>query len=369
MTAPPPPDLQPLGPLRSWFRRHFSDIEVLLLLGLLVIGTAVLLLAGQILAPVIAAIVIAYLLDAAVVALERLKMPRLPAVVLVWVLFLTFMLALLLVLLPLLLGQVGELAQMLPSIFQDLQARLLALPEYYPDLVGEEQAEEMVRRLQAEVILIGQRLFGYSIALLPTLVTIGVYLILLPLLVFFFLKDKHAILGLFGSLLPRQRTLAASVWTDVNRRVGGYVRGKLYEIIIVGAVSYPVFVWVGLDFAALLAAATAFSVLIPYVGAAVATIPVALVGFAQWGAGEQLMWALIAYAIIQLLDGNVLAPLLLSGTMDLHPITIIVAILFFGAIWGFWGVFFAVPLAALGQAVFKAWPREQPPPPEAPAEP
>lgn len=353
----PESNSEPLGPLRKWFRRHFSDVEVLVLTGLLLVGLGVLLIAGHVLAPVIASIVVAYLLDAAVVALERAKVPRLPAVVFVWFVFLGFMLALLLVLLPLLLGQVGELAQMLPSIFQDAQARLLALPEYYPELVGEEQAQEMVRRLNAEVILIGQRLFGFSIALLPTLVTIGVYLILLPLLVFFFLKDKHAIIDLFASLLPRQRQLVGTVWHDVNRRVGGYVRGKLYEILIVGAVSYPAFVWVGLDFAALLAAATAFSVLVPYIGVVVAAIPVALVGFGQWGAGDELMWAMIAYTVIQLIDGNILAPLLLSGTMDLHPITIVVAILVFGAVWGFWGVFFAVPLAALAQAVFNAWPR------------
>lgn len=351
-------DSEPLGPLKRWFRYHFSDVEVLVLLGVLIAGLAVLIFAGQILAPVIASIVIAYLLDAAVVALERVHVRRLLAVVVVWFLFLALMIVVLFVLLPLLIGQVADLAQQLPSIFQGVQARLLALPHYYPELVGEEQAQEMVRRLQGEVILYGQRLFAYSMTLLPGLVTFGVYLILLPVLVFFFLKDKHAILGLFRSMLPPERRLAGQVWSDVNAKVGGYVRGKLYEIVVVAAVSYPAFLLIGLDFAALLAAATALSVLVPYVGVAVAALPVGLVGFAQWGAGEELLWALGVYAVIQLLDGNVLAPLLLSGTMNLHPITIIVAILFFGAIWGFWGVFFAVPLAALLQAVFKAWPRK-----------
>lgn len=354
----PETEPQPLGPLREWFRRHFSDVEVLLLSALLVIGLAVLIFAGQILAPVIGSIVIAYLLDAAVTGMTRLGARRLLAVVIVWLLFLGLMVGVLFVLLPLLIGQIADLAQQLPSIFQGVQARLLALPQVYPELVGQEQAEEMVRRLQDEVILIGQRLFGYSMTLLPGLVTFGVYLILLPVLVFFFLKDKPAILGLFASVLPPERRLVDKVWIDVNDSVGGYVRGKLYEIVIIGAVSYPAFLLLGLDFAALLAVGTALSVLVPYVGVAVAAIPVGLVAFAQWGAGDQLLWALGVYSVIQLIDGNILAPLLLSGTMNLHPITIIVAILFFGAIWGFWGVFFAVPLAALLQAVFKAWPRD-----------
>jgi putative permease len=63
-----------------------------------------------------------------------------------------------------------------------------------------------------------------------------------------------------------------------------------------------------------------------------------------------------AYLVIQALDGNVLVPLLFSEVVNLHPIAIIVAILVFGGLWGFWGVFFAIPLATLVQAVLKAWP-------------
>jgi putative permease len=66
---------------------------------------------------------------------------------------------------------------------------------------------------------------------------------------------------------------------------------------------------------------------------------------------------MIAYAIIQALDGNVLVPLLFSEALNLHPVAIIVAILVFGGLWGFWGIFFAIPLATVVQAVLKAWPR------------
>jgi putative permease len=65
---------------------------------------------------------------------------------------------------------------------------------------------------------------------------------------------------------------------------------------------------------------------------------------------------MIAYAIIQALDGNVLVPLLFSEALDLHPVAIIVSILVFGGLWGFWGIFFAIPLATVVQAVLKALP-------------
>jgi putative permease len=106
-------------------------------------------------------------------------------------------------------------------------------------------------------------------------------------------------------------------------------------------------------------------VIIPYVGAAVVTVPVGLVAYFQWGWGAQFGWVLFAYGVIQALDGYLLVPLLFSEVVDLHPVAIIIAILVFGGLWGFWGVFFAIPLATLVQAVLNAWPkkrREEAPP-------
>lgn len=69
------------------------------------------------------------------------------------------------------------------------------------------------------------------------------------------------------------------------------------------------------------------------------------------------MYLMIAYGIIQALDGNVLVPLLFSEAVNLHPVAIIVAVLVFGGLWGFWGVFFAIPLATLIKAILNAWPK------------
>ena len=99
------------------------------------------------------------------------------------------------------------------------------------------------------------------------------------------------------------------------------------------------------------------SVLIPFVGAAVVTIPVFAVAVIQFGWSWDLGAVMGAYAVIQFLDGNILVPLLFSEVVDLHPITIIVAVLAFGGVWGVWGVFFAIPLATLIKAIYRAWPR------------
>lgn len=343
--------------VRSWFRRHFSDPQVIILAVLLVAMFAVLALVGRILAPVIAGVVIAYLLEETIAPLVRRGLPRAAAVPVVFVLFVAVLLGLFLVLIPLLLGQVAQLAQQLPVMVAMLREQLLKLPDIYPDLVGPQQAVELVDRLRLEMLGLGQRLLAYSVTWLPTLATLGVYIVLVPMLVFFFLKDKALILGWMAEYLPADRPLADRVWREVNAKVGGYVRGKLYEIVIVAGVSYGVFVALGLQFAALLATATGLSVLVPYVGALVVAVPVALVGYFQFGAGDDLLWVAGAYLVIQALDGNVLAPVLLAETVNLHPNAVIVAILVFGGLWGFWGVFFAVPLASLVQAVIEAWPR------------
>ncbi len=143
----------------------------------------------------------------------------------------------------------------------------------------------------------------------------------------------------------------------MHRQLQNYVGGKALEIFIVAVVTYVTFTLIDLQYALLLAVITGFSVLIPYIGAAVVTLPVAVVAVLQWGFTGDTGVALAAYAVIQALDGNVLVPFVFSEVVDIHPIAIIVAILFFGGIWGFWGVFFAIPLAVLVQAVLGSWPR------------
>ena len=94
-----------------------------------------------------------------------------------------------------------------------------------------------------------------------------------------------------------------------------------------------------------------------FIGAAIVTLPVFVIAVLQFGWSLDLGWVMLAYAIIQFLDGNVLVPLLFSEAVDLHPITIIVAVLAFGGLWGLWGVFFAIPLATLIKAIYVAWPQ------------
>jgi putative permease len=149
-----------------------------------------------------------------------------------------------------------------------------------------------------------------------------------------------------------------AIWSEMDMQFANYVRGKAIEILIVGLASLLAFLILDLNYAALLALLVGLSVLIPYIGATVVTLPVLLVGYMQWGWGLDFFWLFIVYGAIQFVDGNLLVPLLFSEVVNLHPVSIIIAVLLFGGIWGFWGVFFAIPLATLVKAVYNAWPRK-----------
>ncbi len=349
--------------LRAWFNRNFSNPQTVILTLFLLGGFVVVFYMGSMLAPLLAAVVIAYLLEAIVQVMERCSMPRLPVVILVFLLFIVVFLFLMLWLVPMLSRQVAQLAQDLPRHIDAGQKLLMRLPEMYPQLFTEEQVRDIVNSLRIELAGLGQSLLALSLAWIPSLIALAVYLILVPMMVFFFLKDKSQIVAWMGSYLPRQRELTTSVWREVDLQIGNYIRGKFTEILIIGGASYITFVLMGLNYAALLGALVGLSVVIPYIGATVVTIPVAMIAYLQWGWGSEFAYLMLAYAIIQVLDGNVVVPLLFSEAVNLHPVAIIVAVLVFGGLWGFWGVFFAIPLATLVKAVLTAWPKAEEPEP------
>ncbi len=344
--------------IANWFQRNFSNPEVVILLSFLIIGVAFFYFFGKMLAPAVVALVISYLLNGLVRRLTNMGVPQLISVMLVFLLFLALLLFFLFGLLPLLTRQLTHLVQQIPNYISQGQVLLQRLPELYPDLINQAQLNEFVARLGAEFAGGGQQILAWSLSSVLGLVSLLVFLVLVPILVFFMMKDQQAIVDWIRSYLPGNRNLVSSVWSEVDDQIGNYVRGKTVEILIVGIVTYIVFLMLGLQYAALLATIVGFSVLVPYIGAAVVTLPVALVAFFQFGWGWDFGAILIAYGIIQGLDGNVLVPVLFSEVVNLHPVAIIVAILFFGGLWGFWGVFFAIPLATLVSAILSAWPRE-----------
>jgi len=343
--------------ISDWVKKQLANPQVVFLTIALVVLFVIIIYAGDMLAPVLAGIVIAYLLDGII---KRMVFLRLPRTVCVWLVFLAFMLFLVLIvfgLLPTLYTQLTQVVAQIPSMLAKGQAALMTLPERYPDLFSPEQIQEIIRSLRNDLTAFGQSVVTSSLSGAANIITLLIYVILLPILIFFFLKDKTRIIEWTRDLLPSDNQLAIQVWRDVDRQIGNYIRGKFWEILIVWFASFVTFSLLDLQFSMLLAVLVGLSVLIPYLGAAVVTVPVVVIAYFQWGWTSEFATLVIAYLVIQALDGNLLVPLLFSEVVNIHPVAIIVAVLFFGGLFGVWGVFFAIPLATLVQAIMVAWPK------------
>ena len=343
--------------ISSWVRRQLSNPQVVFLTAALVVLFVIVVYAGNMLAPVLAGIVIAYLLEGIIRRMQSLHLPRW---ICLWTVFIAFMLFLVTIffwLLPTLYTQLAQVVAQIPSMLSEGQAALMTLPQTYPELFSQAQDLELISSLRAELTGLGQQALANSLYGVTSIITILIYVILLPILIFFFLKDKRRILDWTHDLLPSDNQLAIQVWHDVDVQIGNYIRGKFWEILIVWWTCFLTFSLLGLQYAMLLGVLVGLSVLIPYIGAAVVTVPVVVIAYFQWGVTNEFYYLVVAYLIIQALDGNLLVPLLFSEVVNLHPVAIIVAVLFFGGLFGIWGVFFAIPLATLVQAIMVAWPR------------
>lgn len=343
--------------LKGWVERYLSDEEALTLLLVLLVGFAVIIWLGRMLAPFLAALVIAFLLQGAVSALTRRHVPQMLAVIIVFMAFMSALLTMAFILMPLIWNQMAGLVQETPRMFASGQSWLDELQQRYPNMITPDQMQSWVGVASREISQVGQRAITLSLASLGNIMGLIIYLVLVPILVFFMLKDREVLVRFSLSLLPQKRTLLTRIWHEMDTQIANYIRGKFIEILIVGCVTFFTFTFFGLPYSALLAVLVGFSVLVPYIGAAVATLPVAAVAGFYFGISNEFAYVLLAYTIIQALDGNVLVPILFSEAVNLHPVSIIVAVLFFGGIWGFWGIFFAIPLATLLKALVFAWPR------------
>ena len=343
--------------LQRWMAQYFGTEEAVLLSVFVIASILILATLGDVLGPVIASLIFAFLLQGVVNNLQARGVSKIVAVLSTYLLFLVAFITVLVVLVPIVGRQTSLLLKELPNMVAQLKQLLSSLPEKASEYIGPEQIQLVVTRISEEVANLAEQLLSLSISSFPSLLAIMIYLFLVPLLVFFMLKDKDILLSFISNMLPKERKVMTVIWDEMDIQFANYIRGKAIEILIVGLVSFIVFLLLDLKYAALLASLVGLSVLIPYIGATVVTIPVLLVGYLQWGLTNDFAWLVVLYALIQIIDGNVLVPLLFSEVVNLHPVAIVIAVLIFGGIWGFWGLFFAIPLATLVKAIYNAWPR------------
>jgi len=339
----------------DWYTRKFSDPHAVTLVVILVCLFLFLALFSHLLMPVLVALGIAFLLDLPVNKMINLKISRTVSTIVVVGAFVGITLIAMLGLMPIIWQQSSNFLQEVPNMVTEGQKYLLTLPEKYPEIIQASQIDTFIHTIKEKLLEWGEVALKASLNSISDIVALMVYLILVPLMVFFFLKDKHDLFSTFSRFLPKERRMATQVGKEMNQQILNYIRGKIIEILIVGMFTTTAFIFLELRYSVLLGVLVGLSVLVPYVGATIVTIPVFLVALFQFGLTQELGYVMLAYGIIQAIDGNVIVPLLFSEAVNLHPVTIIIAVILFGGLWGFWGIFFAIPLATLVKAVINAW--------------
>lgn len=340
----------------EWYKRRFSDPHVVSLIVVLVFLFLIIYFFNKILLPVFIAIVLSYLLDTPVNFLHRKGIPRTFAVIIVLLIFLLVVLACFMILVPLVWQQSISLITNIPNMLNFANKFLTSLPEHYPELIDVGLFDSIIQGITSRVVQTGNSLLQFSIVSLFGLVSVAINAVLVPIMMFFFLKDKAKIWGYCSRILPKNRGVLNKVAAEMDTQIANYIVGNVLHILILGISVYIPFWFFGLDYGLLLAVIVGLSVLIPYIGIIISSIPVILIALFQWGISPEFGYLIFFYVLIQALDGNLLVPCLFSEKLNLHPLVIILAVIVFGGLWGFWGIFFAIPLATLVKAIINAWP-------------
>jgi putative permease len=342
--------------IKDWYAENFTDPNQVSLALVLIFSITVTYILIQTIAPILVAIVLAYMLEGLVQHLMKITtVTRNFSVIIVFFLFLILSILTLFMLLPLLLDQLTLLVKSLPEIFNKSKQFILGLydeNEYIP----KDYIDNLFLGLQGETSKVGNSIFTFSLASAGGLFAIIVYAILVPIMIFFMLFDKETINSWIARFFPKKLDLTRKAYSELNLKIGNYIRCKFIEIMIVWIASFILFFAIGLNYSLLLSFLCGLSVIIPYVGMIAVTIPIILVAYFQWALGSEFWYVVIGHLLIQALDGNVIVPILFSDAVNIHPFAILLSILFFGSVWGIWGVFFAIPLAVLISTILNVWP-------------
>jgi predicted PurR-regulated permease PerM len=317
----------------------------------LLVLIGMLLLLRHILLPFVVGAALAYLLDPLANLLIRRGINRLVAALLIIALFVIVFAGILVLIAPVLVDQLAAFVGKLPGYLEKLQA-LVADPNnswLLKTMGGTSGAA------QGSLGVLMNKLVGYLTDMLSTLWTKGEALLSLlslfvitPVVTFYLLVDWNRVVSSLDSLIPLpQRQTVYELVAEINKALSGYVRGQLLVCVVLGIYYAVGLTLAGLNFGLLIGVVSGFLTFIPYVGSLTALVVSSAVAVAQFYPDWTHILVVVGVILVgQFLEGNVLSPKLVGGSVGLHPVWLIFALLAFGYLFGFVGLLLAVPLAA-----------------------
>jgi predicted PurR-regulated permease PerM len=329
----------------------FSRPQFWAWLAIALVALLLLWLLAPILAPFLFAGILAYILDPLVEKLTRRRVPRTLAVVLVMLLGLLLLAGFLLVVFPLLYKETKLLVAKLPAFVDWLNGRAVPWLRERAGIDLQLDAESLKQMARdafaqnedlAKSILRSLGLGGLAV------VAFLANMLLLPVVLFYLLRDWNVLLAQFDRLIPRRAHAKAVVMArEIDTVLAEWLRGQLLVVLIM-SVFYVTALWVArLDFALPVGLITGLAVIVPYVGIALGFVLATIAALLQFDSLTGVLWVWLAIGIGQVLEGTVITPLIVGERIGLHPVAVILALLAFGQIFGFFGVLLALPASAM----------------------
>lgn len=329
----------------------FSRPQFWAWLAIALVATLLLWMLAPILAPFLFAAILAYILDPLVEKLTRRRVPRTLSVVLVMLLVLLLLAAFMLVVFPLLYKETRLLVDKLPGFIDWLNGRAVPWLRERAGVDLQLDAESMKQMARdafaqnedlAKSMLRSLGLGGLAV------VAFFANLLLLPVVLFYLLRDWNTLLASFNALIPRRvHAKALAIAQETDTVLAEWLRGQL-TVVLLMSVYYVSALWIaGLDFALPVGLITGLAVIVPYVGIAVGLVLATIAALLQFDNLTGVLWVWLAIGIGQVLEGTVVTPLIVGERIGLHPVAVILALLAFGQVFGFFGVLLALPASAV----------------------
>ncbi|MDH4234790.1 MAG: AI-2E family transporter [Gallionella sp.] len=320
-------------------------------LSFVVVVILLLYLLGPILTPFVAAGILAYICNPLVQRLGKRKIPRTLAVVLVMAGLLLLFALLLLIMLPLLEKEISLFVMRLPDWIEAARTHLLPkLQQWFG--VSLEWDSQALKNL---VLSHWKSAGGAAGKLLPWLGSGGgaiisalVNLLLVPLAMFYMLRDWDVMTARLAELVPRHwRSKVTEIASEVDRVLAEFLRGQI-SVMLLMSIYYVIALWLaGLEFALPIGILAGLLVFVPYLGMIIGLSLATLAAMMQFDSSSGILFVWLAFGAGQLLEGMAVTPWLVGDRIGLHPLAVIFALLAFGQVFGFAGLLLALPLSAI----------------------
>ena len=305
---------------------------------------------SPILAPFLAGAILAYILNPLVGRITGKYLGRTAAVIAVLLLVLALLVGLAFVVVPLLAKELRLATERLPMFFLWMNQKLAPWLQHWLGIPIQFDVETM-RQMVAEALQSNQSLVTRALGSLKigglALLGFAVNALLVPVVLFYLLRDWQLILERLDALVPRRlHAKARAILAEIDAVLAEFLRGQLLVMVVMSLYYFGALWLARLEFALPIGIITGLLVFIPYVGAVTGFVLGTMAATMQFGSVAGLAWVWLAFAIGQVLEGMVVTPLLVGERIGLHPVAVIFALLAFGQLFGFFGVLLALPASA-----------------------